>query len=67
MRISKGISETPKSVWNVSIARNTGSPTSREGYGDGVLIVVVGVTPHQGDGRADHRAKQDRRTNLFRN
>ena len=44
-----------------------GSPTSREGYGDGVLIVVVGVTPHQGDGRADHRAKQDRQTNLYRN
>ena len=44
-----------------------GSPTSREGYGDGVLIVVVGVKPHHGDGRADHRAKQDRQTNLYRN
>ena len=67
MRISKGINKAPKSVYNVSIARNMGSPESREGYGDGVLIVVVGVTPHQGDGRADHRAKQDRRTNLYRN
>jgi hypothetical protein len=38
-----------------------GSPKGRESYGDGVLIVVVGVTPYQGDGRADYRAKQDRK------
>jgi hypothetical protein len=25
-----------------------GLPKGRESYGDGVLIVVVGVTPHQG-------------------
>lgn len=25
-----------------------GLPTGRESYGDGVPIVVVGVTPHQG-------------------
>src|SRR5882757_9979638 len=27
---------------------NVGSPTGREPYGDGVLVVVVGVTSHQG-------------------
>ena len=26
-----------------------GLPTGREFYGDGVLIVVVGITPHQGE------------------
>ena len=56
-----------KSVYNVSIIRNMGSPKSCEGYGDGVLIVVVGVMPHQGDGKSDYKAKQDRRTNLYRN
>ncbi len=29
-------------------------------YGHRVLIVVVGVTPHQEDGNAVHRAMQDR-------
>ena len=29
-------------------------------YGDGATIVVVGVTPHQGDGSPAHRAKRDR-------
>ena len=64
VRKSKGMKETPKSVCNVSIVRNTGSPKFREGYGDGVLIVVDGVTSIRGDGRAAHRAKQDRQTNL---
>jgi len=27
---------------------NVGSPVGREPYGDGVPVVVVGVTPHQG-------------------
>ena len=27
---------------------NVGSPTGREPYGDGGLVVVVRVTPHQG-------------------
>jgi hypothetical protein len=35
-------------------------PTGRESYGEGVLTVVVGVTPHQGDGNAVHRAIGDR-------
>jgi len=34
-------------------------------YGDGVPIVVGGVTPFQGDGNADHRAKWDRSGNLL--
>ena len=34
-------------------------------WGDGVLIVVVGVTSHQGDGKADHRAKQDRKASYL--
>ena len=65
MRRSKGIKETPKLIYYVSIVRNMGSPTGRESYGDGVLIVVVGVTPHQGDGRADHRTKQDRKVSYL--
>jgi hypothetical protein len=36
-------------VYDVSYIRNAGSPTGRESYGDGVPIVVVGVTPHQGE------------------
>jgi hypothetical protein len=31
-----------------SAARNAGSPTGREPYGDGVPVVVDGVTPVQG-------------------
>jgi hypothetical protein len=41
--------------WGTSVAldtfstrRNAGSPTGREPYGDGVLVVVDGVTPIQG-------------------
>ena len=45
---------------DVSPVRNAGSPTCREAYGDGVPMVVVGVTPYQGDGNAVHRAKWDR-------
>ena len=48
-----------------STQRNVGSPKGRESYGDGVLIVVDGVTSIQGDGRADHRAKQDRKVNFL--
>ena len=28
---------------------NSGSPKGREPYGDGVPVVVVGVTPHRGE------------------
>jgi hypothetical protein len=33
---------------NVTYDRTTGLPKGREPYGNGDLIVVVGVTPHQG-------------------
>ena len=42
---------------NVHHVRNTGWPTGRESYGHGASTVVVGVTPHQGDGNADYMAK----------
>jgi len=32
-----------------SAERNAGLPTGRESSGDGVPIVIVGVTPHQGE------------------
>ncbi len=51
---------TPTLVYGVSFVRNAGWPTGRESYGYGVPILVVGVTPHQGDGNAVHRAKWDR-------
>ena len=37
-----------------------GSPTGREPYGDGALIVVVGLTPHQGEreSRSQGEARQ---------
>ena len=60
MRSEKGICGVPTFVYHVSSVRNTGSPTGRESYGDRVLVVVGGVTPTQGDGRAVRRAKQDR-------
>ena len=36
---------------------NVGSPTGREPYGDGVPIVVVGVTPHQGERESRSQGK----------
>ena len=59
----KDISGAPKSVYHVSFVRNTGWPTGRESYGHRVLIVVVGVTSHQGDGNTVRRAKQGRLDN----
>ena len=41
--------EAPKSIYNVFIVRNMGLPKGRESYGNGVLIVVVGVTSPQGE------------------
>jgi hypothetical protein len=63
MSRSKGMNGAPKLVYDVSFVRNTGWPTGRESYGHRVLIVVVGVTPHQGDGNAVRRAKQGRLDN----
>jgi hypothetical protein len=39
---------------------NAGSPKGRESYGDGVPIVVVGVTTHQGgrEGRLQGEGEQ---------
>jgi hypothetical protein len=54
------MSEVPTSVYIVRDIRNSGTPTGRESYGVAVLVVVDGVTSIQGDGRAVHRAKQDR-------
>ncbi len=56
----KGIYGVPTVICNVHHVRNTGLPTGCESYGNGVLVVVVGVTPHQGNGNADYRAKGDR-------
>ena len=54
------MNDVPTSAWNVHGIRKTGWPTECEFYGHGVLIVVDGVTPIQGDGNAGHRAKEDR-------
>jgi hypothetical protein len=62
-REGKGMSEVPKVVYDVHGIRKAGWPTGRESYGHGVLMVVVGVTPHRGDGNAVHRAKWDRLVN----
>jgi hypothetical protein len=44
----KGAKEAPTSRSDVYTLGNTGWPTAREGQGHGGLIVVVGVTSHQG-------------------
>ncbi len=51
----------PKLAWKrLLLVRNTGTLNPRERYGVGAIVVVVGVTPHQGDGKAVHRAKGGR-------
>ena len=40
MRHSKGTNGEPNPTYHVQLARNTGSPTGRESYGDGAPIVV---------------------------
>jgi hypothetical protein len=44
----KGAKRAPTSRSDVYASGKTGWPTAREGQGHGVLVVVVGVTPHQG-------------------
>ncbi len=56
----KGMSGVPTVIYNVQRVRNMGLPTGRESYGNGVPIVVDGVTPIQGDGNAVYRAKWNR-------
>ena len=45
---------------NVYMPRNTGLSKERKLHDNGVPILVVRVTPHQGNGNAVHRAKGDR-------
>ncbi len=61
MSRGKDMNGAPKLVYDVSFVRNTGWPTGGDAYGHRVLIVVDGVTSIQGDGKAVHRAKQDRK------
>ena len=59
--------ESLRSFRDVQHVRNTGSPKWGDPYGDGVLVIVGGVTPIQGDGNAVHRAMQGRRVSFLRN
>ena len=54
------MNDRPTSAYDVQSIRNAGWPTGGDAYGHGVLMVVDGVAPIQGDGNADYRAKQDR-------
>ncbi len=49
MRGFKEMSGTPKSCSIRMAETNVGSPKGREPYGDGGPVVVVRVTPHQGE------------------
>jgi len=48
VRAVKEMSGRPTSRSIRTTKTNAGSPTGREPYGDGVPIVVVGATSHQG-------------------
>jgi hypothetical protein len=48
VRAIKEMSRTPKSRSDVRQGRTRDQPLGREPQGDGVPIVVVRVTPHQG-------------------
>ncbi len=43
------MSRAPTFVYDVSFDRNTGWPNRGDLHGHGVLMVVVGVTPHRGE------------------
>ena len=60
VRAIKEMNRTPKSRSDVRQGRTRDQPSGREPQGDGVPIVVVGATTHQGDGRAVRRAKGHR-------
>ena len=49
MNNGKGINVVPKVIYYVCQIRNMGWPKRREPHGHGVSIVVVGLTPHQGE------------------
>ena len=48
MRAIKEMNRAPKSRSDVQQRRTRDQPTGREPHGDGVPIVVVRFTPHQG-------------------
>ena len=48
MRAFKDTNGTSKSRYTRTAGTNVGSPTGCEPQGDGVPVVVVRVTPHQG-------------------
>jgi hypothetical protein len=64
VRAIKEMSRAPNSRSDVQQRRTLDQPTGREPHGDGVPIVVVRFTPHQGDGKAVHRAKGHRRPDI---
>ena len=43
------MNDAPKATYDVYCIRKAGSPTGRESYGDGVPMVVDGVTSIQGE------------------
>jgi hypothetical protein len=60
------MNDVPTVAYDVVCIRKAGWPTGGDAYGHGVLMVVDGVTPIQGDGNAVRRAKQDRPISLLR-
>ncbi len=58
------MNDIPTLAYDVQNIRNAGWPTGGDAYGHLSLMVVVGVTSHQGDGNAVRRAKQDREVSL---
>jgi hypothetical protein len=63
MRPDMPRTDTLRQPDNVTYDRTAGSPTGRETYGDGVLIVVGGVTSTQGDWESQSQGEggQERR------
>lgn len=53
------MSGVPTVIYDVYHDRNSGTPTGGDAYGVGVLVVVVGLRPTRGNGKAVYRAKQD--------
>jgi hypothetical protein len=58
VRAYKGTNGTPKADCYRPCKRNAGYPTGREAYGYGVLVVVVGVTTHQGVRNKPHTGRR---------
>lgn len=58
--MARGQTENLSQPDNVYMLRNAGLSKEHKLHDNGVPILVVRVTPHQGDGNAGHRAKGDR-------